>query len=68
MLMLHFKVFYDNGGAVGRRYQLQDKTGMPFGITVDSQTLEDETVTSRDRDSIEQAGHGSVDLITMTGK
>ncbi len=47
-------VFYDATGAVGRRYRRQDEAGTPFCITVDSQTLEDETVTVRDRDSMEQ--------------
>jgi len=47
-------VFYDEGGAVGRRYRRQDEAGTPFGITVDSDTLTDQTVTVRDRDSMEQ--------------
>ena len=47
-------VFYDDSGAVGRRYRRQDEAGTPYCITVDSQTLEDETVTIRDRDSMEQ--------------
>ena len=49
-----FKVFYDEGGAVGRRYRRMDEVGTPYCITVDSQTLEDGTVTVRDRDSMEQ--------------
>lgn len=49
-----FKVFYDASGAVGRRYRRQDEAGTPFCITVDSQTLQDETVTIRDRDTMEQ--------------
>lgn len=49
-----FIVFYDDSGAVGRRYRRQDEAGTPFCITVDSQTLEDQTVTVRDRDSMEQ--------------
>ena len=47
-------VFYDEGGSVGRRYRRQDEVGTPYGITVDGQTLEDQTVTIRDRDSLEQ--------------
>ena len=39
---------------VGRRYRRQDEIGTPFCVTVDSQTLEDQTVTIRDRDSMEQ--------------
>ncbi len=50
-----FIVFYDDSGAVGRRYRRQDEAGTPFCITVDSQTLQDETVTIRDRDSMEQS-------------
>ncbi|OGU55967.1 MAG: glycine--tRNA ligase [Ignavibacteria bacterium RBG_13_36_8] len=48
------RVFYDDKGAVGRRYRRQDEAGTPFCITVDTQTLEDQTVTVRDRDSMEQ--------------
>ncbi len=48
------KVFYDNKGAVGRRYRRQDEAGTPFCVTVDTQSLEDNTVTVRDRDSMEQ--------------
>jgi glycyl-tRNA synthetase len=50
----HFNVFYDDGGAVGRRYRRMDEVGTPFGITVDSQSLEDQTVTIRDRDTMLQ--------------
>ena len=50
----YLKVFYDDKGAVGRRYRRQDENGTPFCITVDTQTLEDNTVTVRDRDSMEQ--------------
>ncbi|MBI2620304.1 MAG: glycine--tRNA ligase [Ignavibacteriales bacterium] len=48
------RVFYDESGAVGRRYRRQDEIGTPFCITVDSQTLQDQTVTVRDRDSMRQ--------------
>ncbi len=47
--------FYDESGAIGRRYRRQDEAGTPFGITVDGETLESGTVTIRDRDSMEQA-------------
>lgn len=47
-------VFYDQTGAIGRRYRRQDEAGTPFGITVDFQTLEDQTVTWRDRDTMTQ--------------
>ena len=46
--------FYDERGAVGRRYRRQDEAGTPFCVTVDGQTLEDQTVTVRDRDSLAQ--------------
>jgi glycyl-tRNA synthetase len=45
---------YDEGGTIGRRYRRQDEIGTPFGVTIDHQTLEDNTVTVRDRDSLEQ--------------
>jgi glycyl-tRNA synthetase len=47
-------VFYDDGGSIGRRYRRQDEAGTPFGVTVDGQTLEDGTVTVRDRDTLAQ--------------
>ncbi|MBN1350843.1 glycine--tRNA ligase [candidate division KSB1 bacterium] len=53
-LRTQFMVFYDEGGAIGRRYRRQDEAGTPFGITVDSQSLEDHTVTLRERDSMHQ--------------
>lgn len=46
--------FYDDSGAIGRRYRRMDEVGTPFCITVDSETLEDQTVTIRDRDTMEQ--------------
>ena len=53
-----FAAFYDAGGSIGRRYRRQDEAGTPFGITVDGQTIEDQTVTVRDRDSMEQVRVG----------
>ncbi len=50
----HMNVFYDEKGAVGRRYRRQDEAGTPYCITVDGQTLEDQTVTIRDRDTLQQ--------------
>jgi len=49
-----FKVFYDDAGSVGRRYRRQDEAGTPYCVTIDGQTLQDQTVTIRDRDSMEQ--------------
>jgi glycyl-tRNA synthetase len=50
----HMAVFYDEKSAVGRRYRRQDEIGTPFCITVDGQTLQDGTVTVRDRDTLRQ--------------
>lgn len=50
----HMSAFYDQSGSIGRRYRRQDEAGTPFCITVDSQTLEDQTVTIRDRDTLKQ--------------
>jgi len=47
-------VEYDDSGQIGRRYRRQDEIGTPFAFTVDDQTLEDDTVTVRDRDSLAQ--------------
>ena len=49
-----FDVFLDHSGAIGRRYRRLDEIGAPFAITVDHQTLEDDTITIRMRDSMEQ--------------
>jgi len=53
-LKKYFTCFYDEKGAIGRRYRRQDEGGTPFCITVDGQTIEDNTVTVRDRDSMDQ--------------
>ena len=45
---------YDEGGAIGRRYRRQDEIGTPWAVTIDHQSLEDRTVTVRDRDSLSQ--------------
>ncbi|HVP37310.1 MAG TPA: glycine--tRNA ligase [Terriglobales bacterium] len=68
LLRPHFKVFYDEGGAIGRRYRRQDEVGTPFGITVDSQTLQDQTVTLRERDSMEQTRVKIDDLVGILNK
>jgi glycyl-tRNA synthetase len=46
---------YDAGGSIGKRYRRQDEIGTPWGVTVDHQTLEDRTVTLRDRDTLDQS-------------
>ena len=53
-LKKHCIVQYDEKDAIGRRYRRQDAVGTPFCVTVDHQTLEDQTVTIRDRDTLEQ--------------
>jgi glycyl-tRNA synthetase len=53
-LRLRRRVEYDDSGAIGRRYRRQDEIGTPFAFTIDEQTLEDQTVTVRDRDSLAQ--------------
>jgi glycyl-tRNA synthetase len=50
----HFPVFYDDSGAIGRRYRRQDEVGTPFCITVDGESLTANTVTVRDRDTLKQ--------------
>ena len=60
LLRPHMTVFYDESGAIGRRYRRQDEIGTPFGVTVDFETLGEkdpglrDTVTLRDRDSMQQ--------------
>jgi glycyl-tRNA synthetase len=50
----YFNVFFDDKGAVGRRYRRQDEAGTPFCITIDGDTIKDDTVTIRDRDTLKQ--------------
>ena len=60
LLRPHMMVFYDESGAIGRRYRRQDEVGTPFGITVDFDTIGENgpsnqgTVTIRERDSMKQ--------------
>jgi glycyl-tRNA synthetase len=61
-------VFYDEKGAVGRRYRRQDEAGTPYCITVDGQTLTDGTVTIRDRDTLEQWRVRSADVVEEIAK
>ena len=53
-LKRHFTVAYDQAGSIGRRYRRQDEVGTPYGVTIDHQTMEDDTVTLRDRDTMRQ--------------
>ena len=70
MLRPHLSVFYDEAGAIGRRYRRQDEAGTPFGITIDFETLDRssrtfETVTLRDRDSMLQERVKIADLAPL---
>jgi glycyl-tRNA synthetase len=53
-LRARFPTFYDESGAIGRRYRRQDEIGTPFCLTIDGQTMQDQTVTVRDRDTLRQ--------------
>lgn len=53
-LSKYFMVTYDEAGSIGKRYRRQDEIGTPFCVTIDFETLDDDTVTIRDRDSMEQ--------------
>jgi glycyl-tRNA synthetase len=46
---------FDTGGSIGKRYRRQDEIGTPWGVTIDHQTMEDDTVTLRDRDTLDQS-------------
>ena len=59
-----FNVFYDEKGSIGKRYRRMDEAGTPFCITVDGDTLEDGTVTVRDRDSLKQDRVPKDNLVT----
>jgi len=53
-LNANMRTVYDDTGAIGKLYRRQDEIGTPFCVTVDFQSLEDQTVTIRDRDSMQQ--------------
>lgn len=71
LLRPHMNVFYDESGAIGRRYRRQDEAGTPFGVTVDFETLGEkdvtllDTVTLRDRDSMKQERVKISDLLAV---
>jgi glycyl-tRNA synthetase len=54
MLQRYFPVVYDQAGSIGRRYRRMDEIGTPYGVTIDHQTMDDDTVTLRDRDTTAQ--------------
>ena len=61
-LWKHYDVFYDDGGSIGRRYARADEIGIKYGITIDYDTLKDDTVTIRERDSTKQRRVGIKDI------
>ena len=61
-LQARWACFWDAAGAIGRRYRRQDEIGTPFGVTIDFQTLDDGTVTLRDRDTMKQVRLAIPDL------
>jgi glycyl-tRNA synthetase len=63
-LRKHVSAEYDEGGAIGRRYRRQDEIGTPLAVTIDHQTLEDDTVTVRDRDTLTQERVPVSELVT----
>jgi glycyl-tRNA synthetase len=63
-----FIVFYDEGGSIGKRYRRMDEAGTPFCITVDSETLQNESVTVRFRDSLDQERVAISDLKSWLGE
>jgi glycyl-tRNA synthetase len=62
------KSFYDQTSSIGRRYARQDEAGTPFCVTVDTQTLQDDTVTVRERDSKEQYRIASSQVVDVIRK
>jgi len=71
LLRPHMTVFYDETGAIGRRYRRQDEAGTPFGVTIDFDTLGEkgpelkDTVTLRDRDTMKQDRVKISDLLPL---
>jgi glycyl-tRNA synthetase len=63
-LRSRFTTFHDMSGSIGRRYRRQDEAGTPFCVTVDGQSIEDGTVTVRDRDTLEQVRVAADGLVT----
>ena len=63
-----FDVFLDHSGAIGRRYRRLDEIGAPFAVTVDHQTLKDDTITIRKRDSMEQTRINIFELDSILSK
>jgi len=68
MLSKEFMCDYDEAGSIGKRYRRQDEIGTPFCVTIDFDTLENDTVTIRDRDSMEQIRLPISELIKYVGE
>ena len=67
-LSKHFMVTYDEAGSIGKRYRRQDEIGTPMCVTIDFDTLDDDTVTIRDRDTMEQIRIKTSDLVDYISK
>jgi len=65
ILSAEIATFYDEGGSIGRRYRRQDEIGTPFCVTIDFDTLKDDTVTMRDRDTMRQERVKIQDLVDL---
>ena len=68
ILKNQFDVFYDDSGSIGRRYARSDEAGTPFAVTIDYDTMKDDTVTLRDRDTTKQERIKTKDLINFICK
>ena len=65
ILRPHFNILFDQQGSIGKRYYRQDEAGTPYGITVDHQTMEDNTVTLRHRDTQKQDRNAIDDILNI---
>ncbi len=68
LLSKEFMCDYDEAGSIGKRYRRQDEIGTPFCVTIDFDTLEDDTVTIRDRDSMKQERIKIANLVSYVEK
>ncbi len=68
LLSKEFMCDYDEAGSIGKRYRRQDEIGTPFCVTIDFDTLENDTVTIRDRDSMKQERIKITDLVSYIEK
>lgn len=68
MIKKEYQTFYDDTGSIGRRYRRMDEIGAPYGITIDYDTLKDNTVTLRERDGMKQVRVNAKELKESIGK